>query len=103
MLPCDTGATLTSVPTKHPRHAVTETPEVKAVLDELRTELGDHRLAFGELVVLGAQEKLARLRSETETRVAARRRLTRRIAGGNLGIDREAAESVRRTGWTRPL
>lgn len=51
------------MPTKHRRHAITETPEVRAILDELRLVQGDDHLDLAELVVLGAQEKLVRLRS----------------------------------------
>lgn len=49
------------MPTKRPRHGITETPLVQAALDELRKELRDQRLDLGELVVLGAREKLLRL------------------------------------------
>ena len=37
------------MPTKHRRHAITETPPVRAALDELRDELGDGRIEFCEL------------------------------------------------------
>src|SRR3954462_10366844 len=48
-----------AIPTKHPRHAITETPPVRAALDELRGELGAARIEFSELLILGAQEKPA--------------------------------------------
>jgi hypothetical protein len=51
------------VPTKCRRHAITETREVKAALDELRREQGHDHVDLAELVVLGAEEKLARVRS----------------------------------------
>jgi hypothetical protein len=89
------------MPTKRRRHAITETPPVQAALDELRRELGDTPVNLGELVVLGAREKLNRLRL-TEARTAAlRRSLAKRVRAGNVPGDREAAGEVRRTGWVR--
>ena len=90
------------MPTSRPRHAITETPPVQAALDELRQELGTERIQLGELVVLGANAKLAELRAERDDRVARRRRLADRIRSRQLpAVDREAAEEVRRTGWAR--
>jgi hypothetical protein len=91
-----------SVPTKRRRHAVTETPPVEAALDELRREIGDGRIEFGELVILGAQEKLARVRSERAGAAALRRRLSERIRAREAVVDLVAAEEVRRSGWARP-
>lgn len=89
------------IPTKHPRHAITETPPVRAALDELRGELGERRPDLGELVILGANAKLAQLRAE-RTDVATRRRaLADRIRRGDLPVDVEAADEVRRSGWAR--
>jgi hypothetical protein len=73
---CQTHAT---VPTKRRRHAITETPPVQAALDELRDALGGERVEMGELVTLGAQEKLARLRAERDDTAAVRRRLATRL------------------------
>jgi hypothetical protein len=89
------------VPTKRRRHAITETPPVEAALDELRQELGDAPLNLGELVVLGAREKLHRLRLTDARTAALRRSLADRIRAGNVPVDLEAAEEVRRTGWAR--
>jgi hypothetical protein len=41
----------------HRRHAITETPSVKATLDELRGEHGVATVEVGELVILGAREE----------------------------------------------
>ena len=90
------------IPTKHRRHAVTETPPVRAALDELRQELGDDRLELGELVILGAQEKVARLRAERDGTAVRRQRLADRIRRGEIPVDRSAADEVRRSGWARP-
>jgi hypothetical protein len=89
------------IPTKHPRHAITETPPVRAALDELRDELGDGRIEFSELLILGAQEKLARLRAQREDVADRRARLADRIRRRDLPVDPAAAEAVRRSGWAR--
>src|SRR3954447_3421734 len=88
-----------AIPTKHPRHAITETPPVRAALDELRGELGDSRVDLGELVILGAQAKLATVRAESG--VERRKALAERIRRHDLSADVEAAEAVRRSGWNR--
>jgi hypothetical protein len=90
------------VPTRRRRHAITETPRVQAALDELRDAIGDDRLEMGELVILGAQQKLARVRAERDDTAALRRRLADRIRGRNIPADRAAADEVRRAGWVRP-
>jgi hypothetical protein len=89
------------VPTKRRRHAITETPPVQAALDELRRELGDAPLNLGELVVLGAREKLQRLRLTDVRTAALRKSLADRIRAGDVPGDPEAAEEVRRSGWVR--
>jgi hypothetical protein len=89
------------MPTKRPRHAITETPPVQAALDELRQELGDTPVNLGELVVLGAREKLHRLRLTDARTTVLRRSLADRVRAGNVPGDLEAAEEVRRTGWAR--
>jgi hypothetical protein len=89
------------MPTKRRRHAITETPPVQAALDELRDALGDERVEMGELVILGAQEKLARLRTERDDAAALRRRLADRVRRRDIPGDRTAADEVRRAGWAR--
>jgi hypothetical protein len=90
------------VPTQHRRHAITETPPVKEALDELRGELGDGRIEFGELVILGARQKAAQLRAERDDTASRRRQLASRIRRRNVPVDRSAADEVRRAGWARP-
>jgi hypothetical protein len=90
------------IPTKHPRHAITETPPVRAALDELRDELGAERIEFSELLILGAQEKLARVRAQREGIADRRARLAERIRRRDLPVDPAAADEVRRQGWSRP-
>jgi len=89
------------VPTTRRRHAITETEPVQAALDELRRELGSDRVELGELVVLGAGAKLAALRAERHNDSALRRRLADRVRARETLVDRDAADLVRRSGWTR--
>jgi hypothetical protein len=90
------------MPTQHRRHAITETPPVKAALDELREQLGDARIEFGELVILGAHQKAAQLRAAHDETAARRSALAERVRRRDLAVDRAAADEVRRAGWSRP-
>jgi hypothetical protein len=90
------------MPTRRRRHAITETPPVQAALDELREALGDDRVEMGELVILGAREKLSRVRAERDDTAVLRRRLADRIRSRDVPVDRAAADEVRRAGWVRP-
>lgn len=74
---------------------------MQAALDELRQELGDARVDLGELVVLGAREKLTALRLADVRTAALRRSLADRVRAGDVPGDREAAGEVRRAGWAR--
>jgi hypothetical protein len=89
------------MPTTRRRHAVTETPRVQAALDELRRELGTDRVEMGELVVLGAETKVAALRAERARQDAAVRSLAEMIRSRDVLVDQAAADEVRATGWTR--
>lgn len=89
------------MPTKHRRHAITETPPVRAALDELRRETGSDHVELAELVILGAHEKLARLRRQESTQARLRERLARRIRARDVPAEPAAADHVRRTGWSR--
>jgi hypothetical protein len=75
---------------------------VKAALDELRGALGEGRIEFGELVILGAQQKVAQLRAKRDDAVSKRQRLASRSRRRDLPVDRAAAGEVRRAGWARP-
>ncbi len=59
-----------AVPTSHPRHSVTETPALAAVLEPLRRRLGDETPSFGELVKRGAEATLAEV--EARDRASSR-------------------------------
>jgi hypothetical protein len=88
------------MPTKHRRHAITETPQVKEALDELRRELGTDRVPLAEIVVLGAREKVTRLRAERDDTQAALDEIAEWIRTRTVPGDPEAAAEARRTGWT---
>lgn len=75
---------------------------MQAALDELRAEQGTDRVELGELVVIGAREKLERLRAERASTAARRRRLAGRVRGRRLPVDPASADEVRRAGWSRP-
>ncbi len=84
------------MPTKLPRHSITETPTVRNALDALRATNGGQRIDFGELVTLGAQAKLARLRGERADAVAAREWLAAGIVAGTLpAVDLDAAAEAK--------
>lgn len=87
------------MPTKRRRHAITETPPVEEALSALREESGEERVELGELVILGAREKLERLRSERAGGGEALRRLVERIRARDIPVDLEAADEVKRSGW----
>jgi hypothetical protein len=89
------------MPTKRRRHAITETPSVQAALDELRWELGRERVELGELVILGARQRTAELRAGRVDAAARRRALADRVRRRDVGVDRDAADEVRRSGWAR--
>ena len=89
------------MPTKRRRHALTETAPVEAALNELRRELGTEHVELGELVVLGAEAKLSRIRSDREDGAALRAHLAERVRTGTLPVDQQAADEVRRSGWAR--
>lgn len=59
-------------------------------------------MELGELVILGAREKAARLRAERVDVTKRRRELAERIRRGDVPVDRAAADEVRRSGWARP-
>ena len=86
------------MPTRRPRHTITEVGPVEEALGRVRAVRGDVDLR--ELIVLGSEVAVDRARQEAATeerRVALRRRLIERL--GRPGeVDLEAAEEVREHG-----
>lgn len=87
------------MPTQHKRHSITETPAVAAALAPLRERQEEVRL--GELIVLGAREKLRLLDHTDPAAQSARQRLADRVRAREVGGSPQLADEVRRGGWTR--
>jgi hypothetical protein len=88
------------MPTRFPRHSITETPTVHEALDALRSR--GERVHLGELVLLGARERLRELderRDYGERNVDLRRQLVEQLHTGD-GLDVDAAYEVREHGWS---
>ena len=92
------GATLTVVPTAHPRHTITETQPVREALDELRSRLGGERIDYAELVVLGAKTKARQLPDDAEAARGAALRLAEMVRRRSIPVDVQAADEVKRLG-----
>ena len=90
------GATLTRVPTSLPRHTITETAPVREALDALRARLGNGRVDYAELVVLGAQTKLRQLPDDAEHTREAAQRLAEMTRRRSIPVDVHAADEVKR-------
>jgi hypothetical protein len=88
------------MPTKHPRHAITETPEVASALDSLRAATGEERVNFAELVILGARVKAKSIRAADSEAAAALEDLAGMVRSGSLPVDLDAADEARST-WAR--
>lgn len=74
---------------------------MKAVLDPLRAEVGQDRLDWGELVVLGAEEKMRQIRSSRAQGESLRQAEAQRIREQLGDVDIAAADEVKRAGWAR--
>lgn len=83
------------MPTKRRRHSITETPRVEAALNRLRAQMQTDRLELGDLVVRGAEAKLAELENQGERDAELRRRLADRIREGRINVDPEIAKQAR--------
>jgi hypothetical protein len=88
------------VPTRHPRHSITETPPVREALDALRRR--GERVRLDDLVIRGARERLREMevaRDEETRNAELRRQLVEQLHTGE-GLDVDAAYEVRERGWT---
>jgi hypothetical protein len=88
------------VPTRRPRHSITETPPVREALDALRRR--GERVRLDDLVIRGARERLREMevaRDSETTNTELRRQLVQQLRTGE-GLDVDAAYEVRERGWT---
>jgi hypothetical protein len=88
------------VPTRHPRHSITETAPVREALDALRHR--GERIRLDDLVIRGARERLREMeaaRDQESRNIELRRQLIERLRTGE-GLDADAAYEVRERGWT---
>ncbi|HET7120226.1 MAG TPA: hypothetical protein VFI17_03120 [Solirubrobacterales bacterium] len=87
------------MPTTRPRHMITETAPVQAVLDELRQLQGEEKIELPDLVIRGAEDKIRELRAQSEAARRARAEIAEWIRSGNgPEIDLEAAAEVKYLG-----
>lgn len=88
------------MPTRHPRHSITETLPVREALDALRHR--GERIRLDDLVIRGARERLREMeaaRDQESRDIELRRQLIERLRTGE-GLDADAAYEVRERGWT---
>jgi hypothetical protein len=83
------------VPTSHPRHSITETPELAAVLEPLRQRMGRQTPSLAELVRRGAQAQLEELAAQDRARASALGSFVDRLVSGDAP-DLAEAERIRR-------
>lgn len=75
---------------------ITETPPVKAALDELRQAQGGERIEFPDLVIRGAKQKVQELKASSEPARQAREEISGWIRSGNgPKVDVAAADEVK--------
>lgn len=67
---------------------------MQGALDELRHESGHDGVDLPDLVIRGARQKTAELRTAREHARARRRRFADWVRSGDLGIDHAAADDV---------
>ena len=97
---CCTECYTRRVPTRHPRHSITETPPVREALDSLRRR--GERVKLDDLVIRGARDRLREIetgRGEEAERAELRRELIEQLRTGD-GLDPAAAYEARERGWT---
>ena len=87
------------MPTRHPRHSITETPPVREALDALRRR--GERVRLDDLVIRGARERLREvdaIRASDARDAELRQQLIQQLRSGE-GLDVEAAYEVSERGW----
>lgn len=87
------------MPTSHPRHSITETPALAAVLEPLRRRLGAGAPTLTELVVRGAEVTLREVEARDRARRRALETFVGRLAAGPAP-DLAEVDAIRRAGRT---
>jgi hypothetical protein len=87
------------VPTAHPRHSITETPELAAALEPLRERLGEHMPSLGELVRRGAEAELRQLNARDRARQGGLNTFVTRLRAASAP-DLAEAERIRHASRT---
>lgn len=92
------------MPTRRPRHTITETPPVEQALRRLRSARPDERIDRKELVILGADEKAARVARDGDPE-ARRRELIEEFLRLRADDHVDAAEglALHDGGWVREV
>ena len=88
------GATLTAVPTSYPRHSVTETPALAALLNPLRQRLGPKTPTLAELVARGAEATLREMQARDRAQEQSLQTFVDRLCDAP-GPDLDEAEAIR--------
>ena len=82
------------MPTAHPRHSITETPALAAVLEPLRRRLGNDAPTLAELVARGAEVTLREVEARDRAQHRALATFVDRLAAGP-STDLEEADAIR--------
>lgn len=90
-----------TIPTRRPRHTITETAPVERELRRLRRVSPDSRIDFKELVILGARVKAAEL-ERNPPGARPREELIERFLEmrASQEIDADAGLALHESGWT---
>lgn len=90
------------MPTRLPRHTITETPPVERALRRLRQLRPGQRIDFKELVVIGAREKVAQLEAEATETGQRRAPIDEFLAlRAGQGLEPDAGLALHESGWVR--
>jgi hypothetical protein len=90
------------MPTRLPRHTITETPPVERALRRLRQLRPGQRIDFKELVMIGAREKATQLEAEADKARKGRAPIDEFLAlRADEGLEPEAGLSLHESGWVR--
>jgi hypothetical protein len=90
------------MPTRLPRHTITETPPVERALRRLRQLRPGQRIDFKELVMIGARAKATQIEAEAAGAREGRAPIEEFLAlRGDEGLDPDAGLSLHDGGWVR--